>query len=296
MTQTARDLLLALRPQQWTKNGVVFAAFLFAVGDINQQVGLAAFWRVALAAACFCLVSSGIYLVNDVRDREADARHPYKRNRPIAAGRIAPSLALGVSVVLIACGLVGGGILAPKLAAVMGGYVVLQIAYTFLLKNLAMIDVFVIASGFVLRAIAGAVVIHVSVSPWLLICTFLLAMFLGLCKRRQEYVGSDPAGGTTRASLAHYDEKLLDQLIAIVASATLVGYAIYTLAPETVDKFGHSHLGFTLPFVMFGLFRYLHLVYRHDLGERPEQVLLTDVPMLLNVALYGITVMALIYQ
>jgi 4-hydroxybenzoate polyprenyltransferase len=296
MSLRAGDLLLALRPKQWTKNGVVFAAFLFAVGDVNQQVGLTAFWRVALAAACFCLVSSGIYLINDVRDREADRRHPFKRNRPIAAGRIAPSHALGVSVVLIVCGLGGGAVLAPALAGVLGGYVALQIAYTLLLKNLAMIDVFVIASGFVLRAIAGAVVIHVSVSPWLLICTFLLAMFLGLCKRRQEYVGSEPGAETTRVSLDHYDEKLLDQLIAIVASATLVGYAIYTLAPETVEKFGHSRLGFTLPFVMFGLFRYLHLVYRHDLGERPEQVLLTDVPMLLNVALYGMTVMALIYN
>jgi 4-hydroxybenzoate polyprenyltransferase len=285
-----------MRPKQWTKNGVVFAAFMFALGDANQQVPLSAGWVVLLAVLAFCLASSGIYLINDVRDAEADRAHPQKRNRPIASGRVPPRLAIAVAIQLLTAALILSVVLRPAFAAVIGAYILLQILYTLWLKHLAMIDVFVIATGFVLRADGGAVVIHVFVSPWLLVCAFLLAMFLGLCKRRQEYVRTDSdVERITRTSLRHYDEKLLDQLIGIVASATLVCYAIYTLAPETVEKFGHSRLIYSLVFVMFGLFRYLHLVYRRDLGERPEHVLLTDIPLLADLALYAATVMVLLY-
>lgn len=296
MKTDPRDLLRALRPKQWTKNVVVFAPFVFAVGDVNQNVPLSDAWVVLLAMLVFCLASSGIYLINDVRDAAADRAHPQKRYRPIASGRVSPQLAVAVAIELLAGAFILGYLLRPAFAAVIGAYVLLQLFYSFGLKHMAMIDVFVIASGFVLRADGGAVVIDVDVSPWLLVCAFLLAMFLGLCKRRQEYVfvGSE-SERASRASLRHYDEKLLDQLIGIVASATLVCYAIYTLAPETVTKFGHSRLIYSLVFVMFGLFRYLHLVYRHDLGERPEQVLLTDLPLLTNLALYGATVMLLLY-
>lgn len=295
MSAALRNFVTALRPRQWTKNALVFAALLFAYGDAQQRVTTESVWVVALAALCFCLASSGVYLINDVHDREADRLHPQKKHRPVAAGRVSPAAAV-LGGGLLAAAAIGGGLALDRgLAGVLAGYLALQLAYTFGLKRLAMIDVFVIAVGFVLRAIAGALVIHVPISPWLLVCTFLLAMFLGLCKRRQEFVNvAQEAAQATRHSLAAYSERLLDQLIGITASSTLVCYTIYTLSSDTVQKFGDARLGFTLPFVMFGIFRYLYLVYRRDLGERPEQVLLTDAPILVNALLYGICVLLLL--
>jgi len=290
-----KELILALRPKQWTKNAIVFAPFIFALGDSSQQIARSDFVVVLLAAFCFCLVSSGIYMINDVRDIESDRKHPQKKHRPIAAGRVSRRLAITVGIELILGGIVLGYLLPGRPDLVLGAYVVVQLAYTLFLKQLAMIDLIVIAAGFVLRAIAGAVVIEAEISPWLLVCTFLLALFLALCKRRQEFVRTDAGRGhQTRKSLAHYDERLLDQLIVMIASATLVCYTIYTLAPETVEKFGTSNLGFTLPFVLYGLFRYLYLVYCLDRGEQPEQVLLTDVPMIVNICLYGICVLIIL--
>jgi 4-hydroxybenzoate polyprenyltransferase len=289
------ELIRALRPKQWTKNAIVFAPFIFALGDTTQQVAGSDFVVVLLAAVCFCLVSSGIYLINDVRDIASDRKHSQKKHRPIAAGRVSKRLAITVGIELILAGMILGYLLPGNPHFVLGSYVALQLAYTMLLKQLAMIDLIVIAAGFVLRAITGAVVIEAEVSPWLLVCTFLLAVFLALCKRRQEFVRADAAGGhETRKSLAHYDERLLDQLIVMIASATLVCYAIYTLAPETVSKFNTHSLGFTLPFVLYGLFRYLYLVYCSDRGEQPEQVLLTDIPMIVTICLYGICVLIIL--
>ena len=291
----ARQHLRALRPEQWTKNIVVFAAFLFAIGDSHQQVSEREFWRVLLAALAFCLASSGVYLLNDVRDRDEDRRHPQKKYRPVASGAVSPVAALAMAGVLLPVALLGGCLIARPFGLVLAGYVALQITYTLMLKHLAVVDVLVIAAGFVLRAMGGAVAIAVEVSPWLLVCAFFLAVFLALCKRRQEFMAWDPAAGAaTRNSLHQYDERLLDQLIAIAAACTLVGYTIYTLAPETVDKYGTTRLSYTLLFVVFGLFRYLHLVYRHELGERPERVLLTDLPLLVNLALYGTSVLLIL--
>lgn len=290
------DLFSALRPEQWTKNGVVFAAFVFALGDVNQQVSAARFWVVLLAAICFCAASSCVYLINDIRDRDTDRHHPRKRHRSIAAGRVLPPRAISVSLQLLATALVTGYILAPLFALTLGGYLLLQIAYSFLLKRIAMIDVLVIAGGFVLRAIGGAIVIQVQFSPWLLVCTFLLATFLGLCKRRQELatIPASSLAGVTRESLSVYSEKLLDRLIVIATVATLVSYAVYTLSDATLEKFGDARLGLTFPFVLFGLFRYLYLVYHRELGEQPERVLLTDPPILINVGLYGLAVLVLL--
>jgi 4-hydroxybenzoate polyprenyltransferase len=175
---------------------------------------------------------------------------------------------------------------------VVGGYLVLQLFYTLWLKRLALVDVIVIAMGFVLRALAGAVVIHVVISPWLLVCALMLALFLGLSKRRHEKVNL--AGQGTRAALGAYDERLLDLLIAMTGTASLVCYSIYTLWPETVDKFGTPWLSATIPFVVFGIFRYMDLVYRQDQGDRPEQILLTDLPLMADIALYGATVLGIL--
>lgn len=290
--KTIRTLLRLLRVKQWTKNAVVFAAFVFALGDRQQNLAAWELWKVCLAALAFSLVSSAVYVFNDLKDASQDRLHPIKKNRPIASGAVGPGPAWGTALVLLVLGLGGAGRLGPELLAVLGAYLALQVVYTLGLKRLALVDVIVIALGFVLRALAGAVVIHVKISPWLLICALMLALFLGLCKRRHEKVNL--AGLGTRAALDGYDERLLDLLIAMTAAAALVCYSIYTLWPETVEKFGTPWLGATIPFVVFGLFRYMDLVYRQDQGDRPEHILLTDMPLLADVALYGTAVLGIL--
>ena len=245
------------------------------------------------AVLIFSIVSSGIYIINDIRDIESDRSHPNKRFRPIAAGKITIKTAWIMAAILLLGGLTAAWILSIPYFTVVSIYVVMQIIYSAGLKHVALVDVFVIASGFVLRAIAGAVVLNVDISPWLLICTFILALFLALCKRRHEIISLKSDDTTQRKSLSSYDARLLDQLISISAGATIVFYSIYTLWPETVDKFGTHALGLTIPFVIFGVFRYLDLAYRQEKGDRPDKILLTDIPIMVTVALYGITVIAI---
>ena len=288
-----KALAQALRPSQWTKNAVVLAAFFFALGDPEQHIELADAVIAVPAALLFCLISSGIYLLNDLLDVESDRKHPLKMHRPIAAGRVALPVAGAAAIALIAAGLLGARALSPGFAAVAGGYVAIQVVYSVGLKRIALVDILVIATGFVLRAMAGAVVLGAEISAWLLLCAFLLALFLALCKRRHEKMLLNDDGAEHRASLEKYDQRLLDQLIAIVSAATIVSYAIYTLAPDTVTKFQTRKLGFTIPFVIFGIFRYLDLVYRHKKGGRPETILLRDIPTLINLVLYGACVVTL---
>jgi 4-hydroxybenzoate polyprenyltransferase len=285
-----------MRPAQWVKNGVVPAAWFFAKWDPSQSAHVQGVWplvAVALATVCFCAVSSGVYLVNDLRDVEADRRHPVKRLRPLAAGELGTGAAGLMASALLLAGLAGSLTLPPAFTGVLGGYVLMQALYTFALKRIPYVDVFVIAVGFVLRAIAGAIALAVRISPWLLLCTFLLALFLALCKRRHEkLLLEDDEGARHREALAGYDRHLLDIQIGAISSATLVCYAIYTLSEETVLRFGTNRLGLTIPFVVFGLFRYLELVYRHDEGGRPEKVLLTDKVLIATVVCYLLTALA----
>ena len=285
------DIIKALRPSQWTKNIVVLAAFFFAFWDRSraQPFELADVIRVIFAAFLFCIVSGGIYLLNDIKDIDLDRTHPVKKYRPLAAGIIQISQAWTLVFLCIAGGLAASLLLPCQFTAVLTVYVIMQIIYSFGLKQVALVDIFVIASGFVLRAIAGAVAIKgITISPWLLLCTFLLALFLALCKRRHE---KNFLSDTHRPSLEKYDQHLLDQLIAITSAAAIVAYAIYTLWPKTVEKFGTHSLGFTIPFVVFGIFRYLDLVYRHEKGDRPEMILLTDIPILANLVLYAFSIL-----
>ena len=284
--------LRLLRVKQWTKNAIVFAAFIFALGDPAQHLDAGELWKVALAALAFALVSSAVYIFNDWRDLELDRLHPVKRNRPLASGVIQPGPALRLAVVLLALGLGIAWRLSMPLLMVLGGYLLLQVAYSLKLKHIPLVDVMVISLGFVLRTLAGAVVIDVDVSPWLLLCAMLLSPFLGLCKRRHEAVNL--AGQGTRTALMQYDERLLDLLITMMGASTLICYSIYTLWPDTVAKFGTPWLAATIPFVVFGLFRYMDLVYRQDKGDRPEQILLTDGPLIVCVALYGLTVLSVL--
>lgn len=290
-----KALLQSLRPAQWTKNLVVLAAFFFALGDRTRipPLGWPEGMRAVLAAALFCLVSSGIYIFNDIVDRDRDRQHPDKKNRPIASGRVSLPWAYTSLLLLLAIGSVGAASLQAGFGVVIAAYIGLQILYSLVLKNIALVDTLVIALGFVLRAMGGAIALSVTISPWLLLCAFLLALFLGLCKRRAELILLDEQAAAHRPGLGQYDRQLLDQLIAVVSASAIITYSIYTLWPETVHKFGTHGLALTIPFALFGIFRYLDLVYRHQKGGKPEWVLLGDLPLICDIALYAVTLLAI---
>ena len=282
-------ILVSMRPRQWTKNGIVLAALIFAQ-RFTDPVDCV---RSLAAVVSFCLLSGAVYLMNDVADRGRDREHPQKKHRPIASGALSPAIALAgaaasaVAALALAMGLdrtgAGGGY---PFTAVAVAYLVLQLFYTAALKRVVIVDVLAISAGFVLRAVAGANAIAVPISSWLLLCTFLLSVFLALCKRRHELLLLEENADLHRASLLEYSPALLDQMIAVVTSSTLVAYALYTLAEETQLKFGTDGLKFTIPFVLYGIFRYLYLAYRKELGGSPERALLNDGPLLVNVLLY----------
>jgi 4-hydroxybenzoate polyprenyltransferase len=270
----------AARPVQWSKNLLVFAGILFAA-----QFRDASRWLEAvLIFIAFCLASSAAYLVNDVRDAPQDRAHPVKRFRPVAAGELPARTALAGGVLLAVLAIVIAAPTGWEAPALVLAFLALQAAYTVGLKEIVLIDAIVIAGLFVLRAAAGAIGIDVWLSPWLVLCTGLLALFLALAKRRGELVlvGADRTPG--RPVLAGYSLELVDQLVAIVAAATISAYSIYTFtATES------SAMMLTIPYVVFGLFRYLYLVHRRDLGEEPEQVVVRDVPILLTVTAWVAT-------
>lgn len=287
----ALSLLLSLRPAQWTKNLLVFAGLIFG----RRLLDPAAVIDSVLAFLVFCALSGVVYLVNDVRDIDADRQHPTKSMRPIAAGAISPASAMASALVLGAGALGLAWWLAPVFGLVATSYVVLLTIYSTGLKHMVILDVLTIAAGFVLRAAGGAVVIGVSISHWLLVLTLLLALFLALSKRRAELITLADAAHGHRRSLAEYTPALLDQLITIVAGATLLAYAFYTISPETVAKFGTDRLLFTLPFPLYGIFRYLYLIHRHEGGADPSETLLSDRPILVCVALWACVVAGVIY-
>jgi len=285
-------VLHSLRPEQWTKNLLVFAALLFA----RRLFDTAAVLQALAAFAIFCGLSGAVYLLNDVSDRESDRQHPVKRYRPIAAGHVSAPTAVAWALALTALGLSLAFWLQTGFGLVAAAYLVLQAAYTRVLKHLVILDVMAIAFGFVLRAIAGGLVIGVPISDWLVICTILLALFLGLSKRRHELTLLAAGAAGHRRILEEYDPYLLDQMLAVVAAATLVAYIIYCLSPETTARFGTHWLVLTVPFPIYGLFRYLYIVHRKDGGGNPSEMLVTDRPLLSCVGLWGLTVVAVIYR
>lgn len=284
-------LLASLRPSQWTKNLIIFAGVLFGQRLTDVSAVLAA----AGAFVIFCLLSGVVYLINDVMDREADRRHPIKKARPIASGALPVSAALTAAGLIAAGALVSALALRPVFALVALLYVVLLGLYSWRLKHVVIIDVLTIAVGFVLRAVAGAVVIPVAVSVWLYLLTILLALFLALAKRRHELVLLADGATGHRRILQEYSPYLLDQMISVVTASTLVAYAIYTVSPETTAKFQTHWLGLTLPFPLYGIFRYLYLVHQKDGGGSPSDMLLTDRPLLICVALWAAVVVLIIY-
>jgi 4-hydroxybenzoate polyprenyltransferase len=285
------DLFHLLRPSQWVKNLLVFAALIFSRHLFLFDSAL----RTVAAFTSFCLLASAAYVLNDVHDAEKDRRHPEKSLRPIAAGRVPVPTALLLSGVLatVALGIavaLGGGFVEIALA-----YAALQVLYSFAMKDVVILDVMAIAAGFVLRAVAGGVVIDVEVSPWLVICTFLLALFLGFSKRRHEVVLLHEEAAEHRASLREYTPYFLDQMISVVTASTVVAYAIYTVSPEVREKLHTDSLYLTVPFVLYGIFRYLYLVHRREGGGNPTKELLTDRPLWVNVVFWIGTAIWLLY-
>jgi 4-hydroxybenzoate polyprenyltransferase len=283
-------VLVSLRPRQWVKNLFVFAGLIF-----SQRLFTPAAWTAAAAFVLFCALSGAMYLLNDVADRDKDRLHPRKRGRPIAAGRLSVATAVTVAVMLIVASLAIGTWLSRGFAGAALAYVALLVAYSVWLKHVVIVDVLVVASGFVLRAAAGALAIDVEISGWLLICTILIALFLALGKRRHEYLTLEAEAARHRPILAEYSAALLDQMIAVVTASTVTAYALYTMSPETVAKF-HTHLlPATLPFVLYGIFRYLYLLYRRQLGGSPSELFLNDRALLLNTLGWMLAVIVIIY-
>jgi 4-hydroxybenzoate polyprenyltransferase len=285
-------LFRSLRPEQWTKNLVLFAGLLFGLRLFDTTAIL----RSMAAAGIFCLLSGVVYLVNDVMDREADQRHPLKRHRPIASGALSPQFAIVAALVISVGSLAASWALGPLFFTIALAYVVLQTLYSGPLKHIVILDVLTIAFGFVFRAAAGAVVVDVPISHWLLICTVLLALFLALSKRRHELVLLADGATSHRRILEEYSPYLLDQMIGVVTATTLMAYTIYTVSPETTQRFGTDWLGLTIPFPLYGIFRYLYLVHQKKGGGSPSEMLLNDMPLLICVALWACTVVLIIYH
>ena len=284
-------LLVSLRPGQWSKNLLVFAALIFAVRLFDVPSVIAA----GEAFAIFCALSGAVYLVNDVVDRDGDRRHPLKRHRPIAAGDVPVPTALGVAAALTAGSLAASWHLGWRFALIACAYLAISVLYSARLKHVVILDVLAISIGFVLRAAAGAMAIDVAISHWLLVCTILLALFISLAKRRHELVLLADGAADHRRILGEYTPYLLDQMIAVVAASTLLAYAFYTMSPETVEKFGTSWLSLTIPFPLYGIFRYLYLVHRRDGGGSPADLLFSDRPLLACVTLWAVAVAVIIY-
>ena len=282
MTEKTLAIIRSLRPEQWLKNGFVLAPIVFS-GLVHDPVA----WARSLAAVvAFCAASSATYLVNDVIDREADRAHPEKSRRPIAAGVISAPLAILVAAVLLCIAIAIAVAIGGWFPTVLIAYVALVLLYSAVLKRAVFVDVLVVAAGFVLRVVGGAVAIDVPVSRWILLVAYLLALYLALGKRRSELALLGEEAGNHRVVLGQYTLPMVDQAISVVLGATVLAYALYTVAPDTVAKVGSEGLMATVPIVLYGLFRYLYLLHKHELGGSPTRALLTDRPLLICVVVW----------
>lgn len=291
MSETSSALnpwIRLVRPVQWSKNSVVFAAMIFGYqSDPGDAV------NASVAFLAFCAMSSATYIFNDWSDIERDRHHPVKRLRPLAAGEIQARSAGGIGLGLLVVSLLLSLLVTPWLTLVLLGYALMMGAYTHWLKRVMILDVFVIAAGFLLRAIAGGVAVDVPISSWLMLCTMLLALFLGFCKRRNELTTLDMDAALHRTSLRGYTTEILDQFILITAASAVMAYAMYSFSAETVPESGVMMI--TVPIVIFALFRYLYLVYVRRLGGAPEILLFRDRPLLASIMVWAVTVVGIVW-
>lgn len=286
-------IIKSMRPRQWIKNAFVLIPLIFGQKFSDYPSILLSLEAVAI----FCLLSGAVYLINDVIDLSADRKHPVKRQRPIAAGLISPGFAIATAILILSLSLISGLFMGKGFLIVLVVYLTIQIAYIFFLKEKVILDIFCISSGFFLRVIAGAVAIHVDISQWLIICTISISMFLSLAKRRNELtlLGVEDAENH-RKVLSDYSPYLLDQMIGIITATTLLSYMLYCISPQVIAEFGTDQLIYTFPFVLYGIFRYLFLIHAKGKGGSPEEVLFTDLPLLISVALWGFCCIFIIYR
>jgi len=287
-----KDIVSTMRPKQWIKNLLVFAALLFA-GKADEW---AASSQALQGFVAFCILSSAVYFLNDSLDAEADAQHPTKCNRPIAAGRLPVYEGILIAVTLALMGLVISYFVTFNFFITSVVYLALTTAYTLALKRIVILDVLAISLGYVLRAVAGAEAITVEISPWLVICTLLLTLFIALAKRRGEIVLLEENATNYRKILEEYSPGLLDQMIAVVTASTVVTYCLYTVDDRTLEVVGTQNLVYTVPIVIYGIFRYLYLMHQRKLGGQPDQLLLSDIPLLAAVAIYTAVVAGILYM
>jgi len=289
-------LLKTMRPVQWTKNLVLFAGVIFAGAlDEPELLGLA-----TAGFLVFCLLSGATYILNDITDLRSDREHPVKRNRPLASGQLPVLTAAVVAIVAAGGGLALAYRIYPAFGHVALGYLALNVLYSLALRHMVVLDVMAIAVGFVLRAVGSVEVLAgqrpgIELSPWLLVCTFFLALFLGLAKRRHEVLILGEGAAKHRSVLDHYPQPLIDALIGVVTASTVVAYAIYSIWPGTVAKVGSARLVYTVPFVVYGVLRYLYLVYARGKGGQPARSLVSDAPLAINIALWIAAVVLIIY-
>jgi 4-hydroxybenzoate polyprenyltransferase len=288
---TAVAIITSVRPAQWLKNVLVFAPLIFA----RQALEPHALVRSLAVFALFCLASGAVYLVNDLLDRASDREHPVKCRRPIASGALSPAAAAAAAALIGVVALSAAALLDRRVAFVIVIYLLVNLLYSRLLKHLVILDVMTIAAGFVLRVVAGGIAVGVALSSWLLLCTSLLALFLGFGKRRHELVLLEVNASTHRPILSEYSPYFLDQLIAVVTTSTLVTYALYTMDPLVHQKLGTANLPLTIPFVLYGIFRYLYLVHQKQEGGDPSQIVFNDKALLVNIVLWIATVFAILY-
>jgi 4-hydroxybenzoate polyprenyltransferase len=285
------EVVKSLRVQQWIKNFFVFAPLIFSQNVFNLPLLI----KSSLAFVLFCLLSGAAYILNDIQDLEEDKLHPVKSKRPLVSGKVKKNHALIACVFLVLFSLIGAYLLNVHFFIALLIYFILQIAYSGWLKHVVIIDVFLIATGYLIRVIAGGLAIEIQLSPWLFICTILIALFLALSKRRHELVLLDKNAEIHRAILKEYTPQLLDQMISVVTASTVISYCLYTVSSETVAKFGTKNLLFTVPFVLYGIFRYLYLVHQKDEGGSPEALIIKDKPLLVDLFLWISTAMLILY-
>jgi 4-hydroxybenzoate polyprenyltransferase len=285
-------LIASVRPEQWTKNLLLFAGLMFG-GRLLDPPSIVRAWT---AFAIFCGLSSVVYLFNDISDRDADRNHPLKQLRPIASGALSVGAATSVAVVLGGGAVLASLLMSGAFALCAVAYLALLLLYSVWLKHIVIIDVLTIATGFVLRAVAGAVAVDVPIGPWLPVCTTLLALFLILAKRRHELTLLGDGAITHRRILEEYSPYLLDQMIAVVTASTVIAYSVFATSAETAERLGTNSLGLTIPFVLYGIFRYLYLVHQKRGGGNPTTTLVTDGPLLACVALWTLAVAICLYS
>lgn len=284
-------IIEAMRPAQWTKNFFLFAALIFS----RKLFDWPSFFKVAEAFILYCLLTGSVYLFNDLIDLKEDRTHPIKSCRPLASGAVSSRLALFLFSIGSLLALLWALSLNWSFFLITAAYFLLQVAYSLKFKHIIILDIFVLATGFVIRVAAGGLAIGVSISSWLLICTSLLALFIGLSKRRHELILLEDRAPNHRLILKEYSPYLLDQMISVVTASTVIAYCLYTISPETVEKFGTRNLIYSSIFVLYGIFRYLYLVHQKGLGGSPEELVIKDKPLLIDIVLWGLFIFLVIY-